>query len=77
MAALWRLLGFNDTLPPQAAGPKQRANTAGLTVKQLIYCGIVEGVGALIIAGGANFGIAYGMYVSMWDCMRLVGFLLV
>ena len=41
-------------------GSRQKApNKLGL--RQILYVLIVQGVGALIIAGGANFGIAYGM----------------
>lgn len=73
MAGLWRLLGFDATLPPQVAGSRQQPATAGLTLRQLVYIILVEGLGALVIAGGANFGIAYAMYhhsnkpVKLWN----------
>ena len=45
---------------PRAASPRQWPPTR-LSVWQLLYLVVMQGLGGLIIAGGINFAIAYGM----------------
>ena len=44
-----------------AGSPKQKAPSDKLTALHVFYICIWHGCGAMIIAGGANFGIATGM----------------
>ena len=45
---------------PRAASPRQYPPTT-LSIWQLLYLVVMQGFGGLIIAGGINFAVAYGM----------------
>ncbi|PHH78975.1 hypothetical protein CDD80_5916 [Ophiocordyceps camponoti-rufipedis] len=50
---------------------KRLMPTAGMSGYQFFYMFVLDGVGGLILSGGINFAIAYGLYKNTKDPVRL------
>ncbi|KAJ4423198.1 hypothetical protein N0V82_002192 [Gnomoniopsis sp. IMI 355080] len=57
--------------PPSVLRPDKRVPSTKLTLHQFLYIFGSHGIGAMIISGGINFAIAYAMYTTTDDPVRL------
>ncbi|KAG8169925.1 hypothetical protein KVR01_000670 [Diaporthe batatas] len=57
--------------PPGVRLPDKRVPSSHLTLHQFLYIAGSHGIGALIISGGINFALAYAMYTTTDDPIRL------